>query len=368
MTSAVGDALLVERRRLGRKRLRRRIPLAGHVALRHGALLDRPHRLARLAVQHVDEGLLRHLREGFDTATVDRDVGEHRRRRQVVVPDAVMQRLEVPHAFAGRRVERDDRLGVQVVAGPRAAVVVAGRLLGGQVDVTELLVGAEQRPNTAVAGVRPRVLEPGLVAGLAGPRHDVKRPQLLARAHVVAAHVVGRHFFRRELRFVQDVGSRGRHARHDDDVAHDERAARPAPARDGALESLREVHLAAVAEVRVALARLRVQRDEARADVGDDACVGAIGPIGEAARRAAAREAGAVGARRQMVVPHGFARRRIERHDGPDDRAHVQQAVHHERRVLEVARPVRCSGNPPAAPRACWAAATRYAGCRSSRD
>ena len=207
--------------------------------------------------------------------------------------------------------------------------------------MTELLVGAEQRPHAAVAGVGPRVLEPGLVAGLTGSRHDVKRPQVLARAHVVATHVVGRHFFRRELCFAQDVGRRCRHARHDDHVAHDEGAARPAPARDGALESLREVHLTAVAEIGVPLTGLRVQCDEARAHVRDDASVGAVGPIGEAARRAAAREAVAVGARWQVVVPNGFACRRIERHDGSDDRAHIEQAVHHERRVLEVARPRR---------------------------
>src|SRR4029078_3828342 len=33
--------------RLGRMRLRRRVPLAGHIALRHGTLLDRPDRIAR---------------------------------------------------------------------------------------------------------------------------------------------------------------------------------------------------------------------------------------------------------------------------------------------------------------------------------
>ena len=44
-----------------------------------------------------------------------RDRHEVRRRRRVVVPEAVMHDLEVPLALAGRGVEADDRLGEQVL-------------------------------------------------------------------------------------------------------------------------------------------------------------------------------------------------------------------------------------------------------------
>ena len=71
----------------------------------------------------------------------------------------------------------------------------------------------------------------------------------------------------------------------DDDVLDDERPAAPAPAGDRALEAFRQIDLAVVAEVGVALAGLGVQRDEVAADVGDDARVLAVGPVGEAARR-----------------------------------------------------------------------------------
>ena len=194
----VGHALLIEGGRLARDRLRRRIPLAGHVALRHRPLLDRPHRLAVGAIEHVDERLLRHLRQRLDAAAVHGDVGEHRRGRQVVVPQAVMDDLEVPDALAGPGVEARAMLSAeQVVAGPRAAVVVAGGVLGRQVDVAELLVAADQRPGAAVARVGPRVVQPRLVAELALARHDVEGPQVLAGADVVAADVVGRHLLRR---------------------------------------------------------------------------------------------------------------------------------------------------------------------------
>ena len=51
------------RRRLARNRLRRRIPLTGHVALRYGGFDDRPDRLAGHAIEDVEERLLRRLRD-----------------------------------------------------------------------------------------------------------------------------------------------------------------------------------------------------------------------------------------------------------------------------------------------------------------
>jgi hypothetical protein len=82
-------ALQIERRRLGRDRLRRRRALAGHVRLRHGALDDRPHGFARRAIQHVRVRLFRDLHERFDRSAVDRDVHEDRRRGRVEVPQVV---------------------------------------------------------------------------------------------------------------------------------------------------------------------------------------------------------------------------------------------------------------------------------------
>ena len=118
----VGDALAVEGWRLGRKRLRRRRALAGHVRLRNRPLLDRPHRLAVRAVEHEQEAVLVRLHHRLDSAAVDGDVAEHRRADVVPFPEVVMNRLEVPHALAGLRIERDERIGEQVVAGPPYAV------------------------------------------------------------------------------------------------------------------------------------------------------------------------------------------------------------------------------------------------------
>ena len=129
-----GDALIVESRRLGRKRLRGRIPLAGHVAFGHGTLLDGPDGRAGFAVEDVKEALLGRLRYGLDGAPVDGDVGEDRRAGDIHIPQTVMNELVVPLALAGLQVDGDEALAEESLAGAIAAVVVAGGQLDGQID------------------------------------------------------------------------------------------------------------------------------------------------------------------------------------------------------------------------------------------
>ena len=110
------QSLPVVRRRLGRERLRRRVPLARRVALRNRALFDRPDRLAGLAIEDIQKRLLGRLRERLDRPAVDGDVGQDRRRRNVHVPDAVVHQLVVPLPLPGSQIDRDDALAEQVVA------------------------------------------------------------------------------------------------------------------------------------------------------------------------------------------------------------------------------------------------------------
>ena len=120
-------ALLRERGRPGRHRLRRPGLLALDVARRHRPFLDRPHRLAGDAIEHEREPLLGQLHDGVDRPAVDANRDEVRRRRVVVVPQAVMDELVVPLAHAGVRIETDERLGEQIGAGAAAAEEVVAR-------------------------------------------------------------------------------------------------------------------------------------------------------------------------------------------------------------------------------------------------
>ena len=89
-------------------------PLARRRRLRHRPLFDRPDRRAGPTVEDVGEALLAHLRHRLDAPAVDGDVHQHRRRRQVVVPHAVVHRLEVParaRRFARRARQATRRTG-----------------------------------------------------------------------------------------------------------------------------------------------------------------------------------------------------------------------------------------------------------------
>ena len=113
----LAHALDVERRRLGRKRLGLRRALAGHAGGRHRPLLDRPHRFAGDAVEHVDEGLLGHLRHRLDRACPSTVMSIRLGAAGgVVVPQPVMDELVVPDLLAGRRVEADEAVAIEAVA------------------------------------------------------------------------------------------------------------------------------------------------------------------------------------------------------------------------------------------------------------
>ena len=111
-----------------------------------------------------------------------------------------MDELLMPDALAGSRIEAHEAAREQVVAGPMAAVEVAGRRLDRQIDVAELFVGGERRPDRRVAGIRPRIVQPRVVAELARLRNGVEGPQPLARADVEAADVALGVFLRSRRR------------------------------------------------------------------------------------------------------------------------------------------------------------------------
>src|SRR5262249_46681229 len=109
----------------------------------------------------------------------------------------------------------DDRLGEQVVALALTAKPIVARRSNGQVDEPARAVDRERRPDVRMALVLPRVIFPGLVAGLAGPRHGVEAPEMLAGAGVEGLHVAGRI-----VMIDETVADR---VADDDDVAPDDR-------------------------------------------------------------------------------------------------------------------------------------------------
>ena len=185
-------ALAVEGRRPGGEGLCGRGLLTGDAGLRDLPFLDRPYRFARLPVEDVEKRLLAGQHRRLDRATVDLDVAEDSRRGEVVVPEAVVNGLEVPAALACLAVDGDQALGEQVVAAAVAAVPVVRWRAGRQVGEAELLVGAHQAPDVRAAGDAPGLVLPGVGSDLPLLRHGVEGPELPAGAHVETADVAGR--------------------------------------------------------------------------------------------------------------------------------------------------------------------------------
>ena len=284
------DALSIEWRRFGRKGLRRRIPLARHVPFFHRLLDDRPHRLSRHAIERVDPALLRRHADRLDGFSIDGDVHQDSGSREVPVPDVVVDRLEVPVAFAGVEVEADDAVGEQIVARTMTAVVVTGRHFRGEVHAIRSFVDRDGAPVAGVARVRPRIVQPRVVAFLAGLRNRVEDPEALARAHVVSADVALDVFFRTR-RAAGRVGG----ADDDDVVADRGRRVEPDICRrqvdSRLIELCLEVDDPVPAKRWNRHAGFRVQRDEVIAGRdSENALVSlAIGPVRDASPRSLAR-------------------------------------------------------------------------------
>lgn len=172
-----------DERRVARKRLRLRRLLDR--ALRHGLLVDPEERLPRLPVEQVEPTGLARLRDARPQLAVDVHVEQHDRAGRVVVPDVVVDFLEVPPVLAGLRVERDDRASEEVVAGPFGAVQVRGCVSGGEVQEPEVRIDRGRLPDGRAA-VLPRVVvgRPRVVTDLARAGNRVEAPQLLPRRPV----------------------------------------------------------------------------------------------------------------------------------------------------------------------------------------
>ena len=98
----------------------------------------------------------------------------------VVVPQVVMDVLEVPQPLARARIERQQAIGKEVRADAIGAVEVEGSRSGGEVGNRPLRIDRDLPPRVGAADVLPRVLGPRLVAELARVRDGVELPGELA--------------------------------------------------------------------------------------------------------------------------------------------------------------------------------------------
>ena len=80
-----------------RERLRTGGLLPWNIARRHGSLFNGIDRLTGVPVEHEQHARLGRLHDGWPAYTVACDGDQGRRRRVVVVPQIVVDRLEIPY-------------------------------------------------------------------------------------------------------------------------------------------------------------------------------------------------------------------------------------------------------------------------------
>src|SRR5262249_19584427 len=177
---------------LRRERLRGGRAFPWNRCLGNGPHFDGPDRLAGDSVEDETESGLSDLRHGFDGLAIDLDIAQDRRSRQVVIPQAMMDRLVMPDPLTGFGFKTDERLGEKGVAQPVGAVPVVGGSAGRNVEVSQFFVSAHDRPWIRGPGVFPRVVFPGLVAEFAGLRNRMKGPCGLAGANIECTNITAR--------------------------------------------------------------------------------------------------------------------------------------------------------------------------------
>src|SRR6185503_17684913 len=323
--------------RVERHRLRRRIPFARHIAFLNRPLFDRPDRLAVRTIEHVQHRLLGRLRERLDRPSVDGDIRENRRARDIEIPDAVVHQLVVPLALAGLEIKRDDAFAEEIIARSVTAVVVAGRHLDRQIHHAQFFIDGYLAPHAIVPAVRPRVIEPRVVAVLAALRNRVEDPEPLARLHVVAADIsllVG-------LPLRRNAAAQMRGA-DDDRVAGDDRGSMQADLAVDQIHGLvvfeLQIDHAVLAEARDRVASLRVERDEPVAwrDV-DNSLLAAVAPVRKPASGKLARRGVTTRPLDFAVDPEHLAGGRIERDDSTARPGRgIDDATRFQRRRFEI--------------------------------
>ena len=89
---------------------------SGHIGSRHRALFNRPQRLAGFAIEHPHEPSLPDLRDHVDLLAVVTDGQQFWRGGVVVIPNVVVDHLEVPDAFSGAGIEREQAVAKKIGA------------------------------------------------------------------------------------------------------------------------------------------------------------------------------------------------------------------------------------------------------------
>src|SRR5215472_8288195 len=96
--------------------------------------------------------------------------------RVIVVPDIVMDHLEIPEQLAGASIKRQQAVTEEVGAATVSAVKVVLGTCRGHVDNSALHIHGDLAPTISTSHALPSVFRPGVVSELTRMRNCVKCP------------------------------------------------------------------------------------------------------------------------------------------------------------------------------------------------
>src|SRR6202041_1066051 len=107
----------------------------------------------------------------------------------VVIPNVVMNGLVVPEVFTRAGVQREEAIGIKIVAWPIAAVELV--LRGGYREVGDsvLLIDGDLAPDIHAAHVFVGIFRPRVVSEFARTRNRMEHPQKLAADYIEGANI-----------------------------------------------------------------------------------------------------------------------------------------------------------------------------------
>jgi hypothetical protein len=96
--------------------------------------------------------------------------------------------LVIPLQFARVGVERDDRIGIEVIARTELVVEIGRRIAHAPIEQVQFWIVGSDQPRGSAA-VLPHLLAPGFIAWFAGTGNGVEPPDMFAGLHVVGVQV-----------------------------------------------------------------------------------------------------------------------------------------------------------------------------------
>ena len=306
--------------------------------MRYRQFVNARHRLAGAAIENIDL-------TGFGGLNQDRNlfalvifhVEQHRLRRQIIVPDIMVNGLEDPFCFTGAGIHRHHGRAILLfrcvtVATPVIRRTVAGR----QINQVQLFIKARHRPDVRrFEGIHAPFLRIG---------HIFRLTHIPGPNHVAVAHIEGAdHAGRFTVNNIANPAAQYRNMSHD----HRRRGRVVALAVLGVVHPLLEIDATVVAEVIAQLAGFGVQRQQARIDGGNQNPLRTLLQIraGFLLRRqrrivlhiivADAATGDVFGSLRMRVkAPARFPAIRIQRGDHVQRRTGVERIANLQRRIL----------------------------------